>query len=134
MATSNVQSVRTHPKGTKLGVGDSLEAMLVGRVQVAADLLADINSSISSRHLTSSKFLEAVDEQYICVKSKLLELQVWPIATSQPIDQRRGALERELDALTRDKRHEMIVSWQDIADLKREFRFWKDPSQDYLIQ
>jgi hypothetical protein len=103
---------------------DSLEDLLISRVGVMEQILADIQTSIQSRQIVSREFLQAVEDHYGYVKSKLFDLHAWPFPSAPAIDERRGALEKELGVLTQEKRREFITCWQDIVDLKREFRSW----------
>jgi hypothetical protein len=103
---------------------DSLEDLLINRVGVMEQILTDIQRSIQSRRAVSREFLQALEDHYAYVKSKLFDLHAWPFPSTPAIDERRGALEKELDILTQEKRREWITCWQETVDLQKELRSW----------
>jgi hypothetical protein len=103
---------------------DFLENILRGKIGSLADILAGIETAMQDRQLLSQNFFKKADEHYLYVKNKLLELSALPFGASPFIEARRTALEHEMDAITREKRNEMIQCWHDVNDLTKEFRLW----------
>jgi hypothetical protein len=103
---------------------DSLEYLFQDKVDSLSEILAQIDRDIKSRNDLSKDVIEQIDQHYRYIKTKYYELQQWMFGHNRWVEQRRSALERQLDALDQEKRQEQIQCWRDIAQLTREFRDW----------
>lgn len=115
------------------GSRQSLEDLVHEKVGCLATILSDIQRDIKTRTQLSSLVLSHIDTYYCYLKSQLLDLYRWPLATSRVIDHRRFGIEKLLEALHREKRRELTECWQDIAKLRSEFRTWFKQYSD-LVQ
>lgn len=66
------------------------------------------------------------DIQRTCcyVKTKLYELDSWPVGVNRSIESRRCRLEAQLDSLNRETHEGRVQLWQDVEELRREWRTW----------
>jgi hypothetical protein len=103
---------------------DSLEYLLQEKVDSLSEILAQIDRDIKSRNDLSKDVIGQIDHDYRYIKTKYFELEQWMFGHNKWAEQRRSALEKELDALNKEKRQEEVQCWQDIAQLTREFRDW----------
>ena len=112
---------------------DTLEDLLGGKVKRLADILGQIQHEVRQRGLLCEDVIQRIYLHYSYLKSKLMELYVWPLSGNRAIEQRRNGLEKQLDALKQEKRQEQVKCWQDIAVLKVESRTWQKQYHD-LVQ
>ena len=109
---------------------DALEGLLTSKVRCLADILDDINSDIAGRLRLSRNVIYRIYQHYLYLKSKLMELYLWPLSGNRAIEQRRAGLEKQLDLLKQEKRAEQVQRWQDVSRLKSEFRKWLKEYRD----
>lgn len=102
----------------------SIDSLLMEKVESLASILGDINEKITERHSVSANVSGLIDQHYLYVKFKLLEMNHWPLNGVKAIELRRSNLEKQLDTLLNEQRREQVLCFQDIADLKREFWKW----------
>ena len=121
MAPTNKSPHQVQGRGT-------LEGILRDRVECLAELLREIERSIKERHELSKSILESIEEQALDARNKLLELEHFPVGSSNWADQRRMVLEQILAESARDRRNEMVLSWQDTTRFGQEAR---DRLQEY---
>ena len=103
---------------------DSLEGLLMEKVRCLSDILSQIAYDIEQRTLLSHHIIGHIYRHYCYVKTGLLELYQWQLGTSRSVEQRRTGIEQQLGTLIQEKRQEQVRCWQDIAQLKKEFRQW----------
>ncbi len=103
---------------------DGLETILSEKTESLRAILVDIERDIGSRAALSQKVIWQISQHYCYTKTKLMELYLWPLSANRAIEQRRGMLEMQLDALDQEQRKEQVQAWPDIAALKTEFRTW----------
>jgi len=102
----------------------SLENLLQEKVRGLSGILVNIQHSIKSRKDLFENIVYRIYQHYCYLKGKLFEMYQWPINHSRAIEARRSGVEKQLDALKLEKRQEQVQCWQDIAELKKEFRVW----------
>ena len=98
-----------------------------------SEILGQIEQDIQHRRELSLRIIHDVEEHYCQVKSKVLQLKFWELGSIPSIDARRAGLERQLDFLKKARRQEQVTCWQDVSNLKREFRTWFKQYRD-LVQ
>ena len=103
---------------------DPLENLLQEKAQCLADILGQIDLDIKSRKELSLNVIYRIYQHYCYLKSNVLELYTWELGRNRGIEIRRVRLEKQLDSLKQEKRQEQVQCWQDIAQLKKEFRTW----------
>ena len=103
---------------------DALEGLLTDKVRCLTDILHDIGRDIASRAKLRENVIYRIYQHYCYLKGKLFDLYTWRIDGIRAVEQRRSALEKQLDTLKQEKRQEQVQCWQDIANLKVEFRKW----------
>jgi hypothetical protein len=111
---------------------DSLEYLLQQKVDSLSDILAQIDRDIKSRDNLSKEVIEQIDHDYRYIKTKYFELEQWMFGHNRWVEQRRSALENQLDTLNQEKRQEQVQCWRDIAQLTREFRDWFKQYRDLM--
>lgn len=102
----------------------SLEDLLASKVQSLSAILAHVQKSIVHRKALSERVLAQIDQHYLYLKTKLFEVDSWPVGGVRAIEQRRGSLEKQLDTLNQEGRKEQVQCWQDTANLETELRRW----------
>lgn len=98
--------------------------MLTSKVRTLSEILLQIEDDQRSRTLLSSLVLSHLQVHYTYLRSKLLELYEWAFGRNRTVDARRSSLEEALDALNQERRRERIQCWNDVAELRREWRTW----------
>lgn len=124
---------KARKRGGEGHAGNGLETLVGEKVRSVADILADLRHDMGARQLLSLAMLSAIQEHYLLVKNKFLQLDHWPQGGSRLMETRRSALEAQLDVLLREERQERVKCWEDIAKLKKEFRQWHKQYAD-LVQ
>ena len=102
----------------------SLENLLGEKVLNLAEILGQIEQDIQHRRELSLRIIHDVEEHDCHLKTKLLQLKFWELGSNPSIEARRAGLERQLDFLKKARRQEQVTCWQDVSNLKREFRTW----------
>lgn len=102
----------------------SLEDLLADKVRALWNILGQIEREIQGRKDLSGDIIYRISQHYCYLKTKLYELDIWPLGASRSIENRRSGLEKQLDTLNQEQRREQVQRWQDIALLKKEFREW----------
>ena len=80
-----------------------------------------------------SQVVLGLAREHLDLRWRVLSLQVWSANTNPLVEERRFSLERRLNALSGESRHERTRCWQDTARLTQEFRTWFKPYRD-LVQ
>lgn len=107
-----------------------IEEFMFARAGSLGALLTDIQNEINNRRTLSKTLLTSIEEHYLQIKAKLLELKPWPLSGNRAIELRRSNLEEMLDTLLAEQRREATQRWQDIAKLKSELRSWQKQYAD----
>ncbi|MDA2925106.1 hypothetical protein MYX65_10750 [Acidobacteria bacterium AH-259-L09] len=94
------------------------------KVRSLAENLEQIEKEIRKRQQLSKNLIYQIYEHYCLLKSKLLGLYFWEPGANPSIEVRRSALEKQLDTLKQEVRKEQTQCWQDLSNLKKEFRNW----------
>ena len=108
----------------------ALRKLLSDRVQSLASILTQIEKEVAQRASLSASVRCLIYQHYGYVKTKLLQLDNWPLSSDRAVEQRRSNLEDKLDQLLQEVRLEHIQSWQDQARLKTEFWRWQKQYSD----
>lgn len=103
---------------------DSLERLLLEKVEALSSILRQVSSEAGGRAQLSTRIIGDIEQQYCYLKTKLFDLYSWELGRVRNVEQRRSGLEKQLDELNKQKRQEQVECWRDIAELKREFRTW----------
>ncbi len=104
--------------------GGGIAGLVGARVESLATIVSDIQSELAKRSSLSRAVLDCIEEHYLYVKAKLLELERWPLSSDRAIEQRRSKLEGTLDQLAQELRRERVQCWQDKSRLKSELWRW----------
>ncbi len=103
---------------------NSLEELLGDRLRSMGDILRDLEHDIRSRQAISEILIKGLENQYLEIRSRMLELEVWPRGSVPWVENQRNSLDRQLDGLSHELRQESLNCWRDMAILKRELRTW----------
>ncbi|MDA2934255.1 hypothetical protein MYX82_07915 [Acidobacteria bacterium AH-259-D05] len=111
---------------------ESLEKLLEEKLNSLSDILKQIEQEMQARNDLSKNIIFQIYEHYCLLKSKLLGLSFWELGSNSSVDSRRSALGKQLDALKQEVRKEQIQCWQDVSNLKKEFRNWFKQYRDLM--
>jgi len=103
---------------------DSLESLLIDKVNVLQDLINQIDFDENQRKALSYQVLYRLYQHYFYAKTYLFQIDQWQMGSQRHIEQRRSKLEQELSKLKQEKRQEQILCFQDILKLRQEKRNW----------
>ena len=103
---------------------NALETLLLEKAGGLGFILTQIESEALSRRVLSVKLAAEIDRYYRYLKTKLYELDVFPLGGSRAVESRRSSLEAQLDKLNEERRKEHVQCWQDRAKLGTEWRTW----------
>jgi hypothetical protein len=110
--------------GTNDRGGSGIEDFLSEKVASLGTIVRDMRAEIARRARLSRELCQQIYQQYLYVKSKLLQLYLWPMSANRAIEQRRLGLEGTLDVLLREGRSEQVKCTEEIARLKGELWRW----------
>lgn len=116
----------------KAGPESTIDTFVGGKLKVLSTLIAEIGAEIDERERLRQRIIDDNRIHYFYLKTKLLALEQWPIGGIRPIEQRRSALEMQLDQLNKDAREAQTICFQDIAKLTVERRTWLKQYGDLL--
>lgn len=114
--------------------GASVQDVLGTRLQTLKHIVDDVQSELAKRRALSVAVLYLIQQHYLYVKAKLLELARWPLSSDRAIEQRRSKLEDTLDQLSHEFRREYLECWQDTTRLKRELWDWYKQHADLVAR
>lgn len=122
---------------TRPAVGEAtpdttIDNFVGGKLKILSTLIADIDAEIDQRQRLVREIIDDNRTHYFYLKTKLFALDHWPIGGIRPIEQRRSALEKQLDDLNKQAREARMVGFQDIAKLTTERRTWLKQYGDLL--
>lgn len=103
---------------------NSIGRLFADKVSCLVDILASIDSDASARLKLSASVLVEIERQYCYLKTKLYELDTWGLGVNRNVDSRRSKLEMQLDKLNQETRQERVQAWQNVEDLRKEWRIW----------
>ena len=106
-----------------------LKEILTGKVKFLKQLLNEIDTQIRARDSLKETILNKIDNRLCKLKSKTYDIESWGIGNNKNIDSRRSQLEKEIEALVKQKSDEERENWRDVALLRKEHRQF---SQQYL--
>ena len=112
---------------------ESLEKLLEEKVSSFVEILNQIEQDIRKRKDLSQSLIHQIYEHYCSLKSQLLGLSFWELGSNSSIDFRRSSLGKQLDVLKQEVWKEQTLCWQDVSNLKKEFRNWFKQYRD-LVQ
>ncbi len=110
--------------GKEVRPDDGLANLLGDKVRSLASILSEVEQEVAQRVSLSASVRRLIYQHYSYVKTKLLELERWPLSSDRAIEARRSKLEDKLDQLLEEVRREHVQCWQDSARLKTEFWIW----------
>lgn len=109
-------------KPTPKGEESFLEEILTDKIAFLKEILGDIDRQMEGRESLRKTIQEKIEHGVAFLDTKLLEVDTWAVGKNQTIDMRRSRIEREVEALKREKREEARECWRDVALLKKERR------------
>lgn len=101
---------------------DIIRDILEDKVVFFKQVLDDIDNQMKDRMILKESILHKVDERLCKLKSKIYEIETWGLGRNRSIDSRRDKLEKEIEALAKQKSEEHRESWRDVALLRKEHR------------
>ena len=114
-----------------------LEKVFKDKLTTIRITLFDIVHEINDRSLLDEVQAKKIDEEICRLRTKLFELESYPIGSNQIADRRRGALEDKIHELERSLWNQDIKRWQDVVILKKElrqtFREYQDLKRKFMI-
>jgi len=111
---------------------NSLEKLLLDKVQSLTTIISQIGSEIQNRKNLSTQISYTIDQQYLYLKSYFLTFDQWELGRNKSIEMRRTRLEQQLQQLHQEKRMEQTQCWKDIAQLNKECRTWFKQYRDLM--
>ncbi|MEW5911314.1 MAG: hypothetical protein AB1814_02060 [Thermodesulfobacteriota bacterium] len=96
--------------------------ILEDKVVFFKQILDDIDNQVKDRMILKESILHKLDERLCDLKTKIYEIETWGLGRNKSIDSRRDKLEKEIEALAKQKSEEHRESWRDIALLRKEHR------------
>lgn len=105
------------------GASDPIAQFVAGRLTIIKATVREVLEEIDHRDQLSTRVLEAIDKDELLQKERLF--QVAPhgsVAFTIGDPRRRAAIESELSALRKERRHEEVACWKDVNTLKRDLR------------
>jgi len=110
----------------------SLENLLIEKVNNLAQILSQIHNEINNRKKLSHYLIYRLYNHYFYVKSYFLILDHGEIGGNRSIELRRSRLEQQLNNILQEKRLEQSRCWKDIAQLNKESRQWLKQYMDLV--
>lgn len=126
------RSTAPHRSSHRRSNPDGIDGILQDKVDSLADILSDINRRIRERYQISDHVVDLIGRHYRYIKTKLFEMNQWPVNGTKAIELRRSGLEGTLDTLLNEQRREQVQCWQDVADLRRELWKWFKEYSDVM--
>lgn len=123
LAYGVVDDVSSRPVPEQRG-SQGIEAFLSEKVRGLGEIVRDVRGEISRRAHVSHDVVGRIYQQYLYLKTKLLELYIWPLGANRSVEQRRLGLEGMLDLLLRERRNEQVKCTEEVARLKIELWRW----------
>jgi hypothetical protein len=120
--------------GKRDGGGSGLEEFLAEKVRALSDIVADVRGEIARRARLSNDLVGRIYQQYLYLKTKLIELYSWSVPANRAVEQRRLRLEGILDVLKREGRNEEVKCTEEIARLKGELWRWLKEYLDVAVR
>ena len=110
---------------------DPLQDFLTVKKSVLSSSAEDILGLIYERNSLKYENLRRITYESVHWGSQLRELGDWNVGVFKDIDKTRGAIEKEIAGLERERRMEEINCWRDITRLKGELR---ETMQDFNME
>jgi len=101
---------------------DEAQAYLIGKLTDARSALGQLEEEALARAQLHEESLREIDYQISRAALGLDQFTGWGIGYNTGVDIKRNQLERELSNLRRERRSTLLRTWEDIANLREEFR------------
>lgn|GEM_PF-3807274 len=101
---------------------DEAQAYLIGKLTDARSAVGQLEEEALARAQLHEESLREIDYQISRAALSLDQFTGWGIGYNTGVDIKRNQLERELSNLRRERRSTLLRTWEDIANLREEFR------------
>lgn len=101
---------------------DLAQAFLIGKVKDARHTVLQLREEATARAQLSEQAINEIDYQISRTTMSLEGFTNWGVGYNAGVDIRRSHLERELSNLRRERRNSTLKTWQDISQLRKQFR------------
>lgn len=112
----------SNKKSKKPDKNELLEEIITDKVKFFKQILEEIDSQIKDRKFLKETIIKKLDDRMCLLTTKTYETDLWGLGNNTEMDSRRSALEKEIEALAKQKTEEEQQSWKDIALLRQEHR------------
>ncbi len=111
------------PKSAHIVVDDPIAQFLSDRLRIIERTIREVVEEIASRERLNAKVIDAIGKDELVQKERLFQVAPNGTAVFTVGDpRRRSAIESEIAALQKERRHEDLAQWKDISGLKRDLR------------
>lgn len=99
-----------------------LKDVLTEKIRFLREILTEIDNQMKDRETLKEKILIKINKGICYLRTQIYEIDSWGYGNNKSIDLRRSKIEKEVEALKKQKRDELRESWRDIALLRKEHR------------
>ena len=111
---------------------DIFTDIISDKVKFFKQILEEIDCQIKDRECLKDTIQQKIDFRICKLKTKIYEVEPWGLGNNKNIDSRRDKLEKEIEALAKQKSEESRESWRDIALLRKEHRQFSEQYRNAL--
>ncbi|MBU2613905.1 hypothetical protein KJ925_05640 [Patescibacteria group bacterium] len=111
---------------------DVFTDIISDKVKFFKQILDEIDGQIKDRECLKDTIQQKIDLRLCKLKTKIYEVEPWGLGNNKNIDSRRDKLEKEIEALAKQKSEESRESWRDIALLRKEYRQFSEQYRNAL--
>jgi len=101
---------------------DLAQAFLIGKVKDARRTVVQLREEAMARAQLNEQSINEIDYQISRTAMSLEGFTNWGVGYNSGVDIRRAHLERELSNLRRERRNLSLKAWQDVSQLRKQFR------------
>jgi len=101
---------------------DLAQAFLIGKVKDSRQTVVQLREEAVARAQLSEQTISEIDYQISRAATSLEGFTNWGVGYNSGVDIRRAHLERELSNLRRERRNLSLKAWQDVSQLRKQFR------------
>ena len=117
---------------------DPLESLLENKQVILLKSIQDVVGLLYERERIKYDHLKLIDLESCETKTRVFDLERWPVGSSPPVDGLRANREQKLTTFEREKRTEEVACWRDVLRLKSELRdfvkeLWRERQRQGLF-